>query len=135
MPDFCEFYIVSGGKLMHLREEEDAEGIMEDDQGMIITAKTRDKCSFKGWLGKIMFSESTKAPLPINQIDGPQNQWEDHVQEIENYFQQLLSSNADHCGNLDEDSGCGQSIQTDSASQVRFHPHYYMALHFSLLLD
>lgn len=66
-----------------------------------------------------MFSASNKAPLP-NLLEGPQNQWEDHAQEIENYFQHLLSSNADEDGNHGDDTGSGRGDETDSASLVSF---------------
>ncbi|PKI42112.1 putative U-box domain-containing protein 50 [Punica granatum] len=125
-PEFCELYIVCGGKLVHLREE-DAEGVTEDDQGMMITAKMRDKRSFKGWLEKMMFPDSYRAPLPTNQLDDTPNKWEDHVQEIESYFQQLLSLKADEVSNRDDDTGSGQNNHTDSASLARDDPNSDMS--------
>lgn len=79
---------------------------MEDDQGVMV-AKLREKASFKDWLGKIFIPTNPnpleKSPrrllssLSIN-LDSPssQTQWENCVEEIEEYFQHLLSLNLDH---------------------------------------
>jgi hypothetical protein len=70
---------------------------MEDDSGVMV-AKIRDKVTFKDWLDK-MFSDKTNdysqnrlsaSPSTINLV---QNQWEFYLQDIENYYQELLSSN------------------------------------------
>ncbi|KAA8546699.1 hypothetical protein F0562_003070 [Nyssa sinensis] len=97
-PDFCELFIICGGKLVFLREENN-EGFVEDDQGVMV-AKVRERNSLKGWLGK-MFAESATieknpgtSPSSSTSNDSPY-QWENYVQEIENYFEQLLSSNSD----------------------------------------
>uniref|UniRef100_A0A5B7C0T3 RING-type E3 ubiquitin transferase n=1 Tax=Davidia involucrata TaxID=16924 RepID=A0A5B7C0T3_DAVIN len=97
-PDFCGLFIICGGKLVFLREENNEEFI-EDDQGVMV-AKVRERPTFKGWLGK-MFAESATheknpgtSPSSSTSNDSPY-QWENYVQEIENYFEQLLSSNAD----------------------------------------
>lgn len=84
---------------------------MEDDQGVMV-AKVREKGSFKGWLAK-MFNENSADSLDTvshpslrfsTNPNSPnsQNQWESCVQEIENYFQHLLSLK------LDEEEDCGQ---------------------------
>ncbi|KAK4744712.1 hypothetical protein SAY87_011024 [Trapa incisa] len=87
-PKFCEQHIVHGGKTVHLREE-DHEGAIEDDQGIIV--KTRDKHSCMDWLGRIMFPMSNRDHFPRYQNDDPLNQWEYCVQEIDNYFQEVMS--------------------------------------------
>lgn len=132
-PEFCELHIVHGGKLVHLREE-DAEGVIEDDQGMITTAKTRDKRSFIGRLGMIMFPGSNRDPPPTNTVTDPTNRWEDHVQEIENYFQKLMSFQSDEGSDCDGDTGSGQSNQTDSAPRVQDDPNDNMVFLFSFYL-
>ncbi|KAK6258778.1 hypothetical protein QQP08_001094 [Theobroma cacao] len=97
-PHFCELYIICGGKLVVLKGNID-EGFMEDDQGITV-AKIGEKPSLRNLLGKI-FSENSSSrrqkcscPPPSNQ-DSPKNQWEDNVQELDNYFQHLLSLNLD----------------------------------------
>ncbi|PON84733.1 Tyrosine-protein kinase [Trema orientale] len=61
-PEFCEFFIISGGKQIPIRDDK--------------------------------FSDLS--PSPTN-LDSPssQNQWESYVEELENYFQHLLSLNLD----------------------------------------
>ncbi|WJX61849.1 hypothetical protein P8452_46901 [Trifolium repens] len=92
----CELFIICGGKQVFLRGNND-EKIMEDDSGVMV-AKIRDKVTFKDWLDK-MFSDKTNdyshnrlsaSPSTINLV---QNQWEFYLQDIENYYQELLSSN------------------------------------------
>ncbi|XP_022740241.1 putative U-box domain-containing protein 50 isoform X2 [Durio zibethinus] len=104
-PDFCELYIICGGKLVVLDGNID-KGFMEDDQGIMI-AKIKEKPTLKHLLGKI-FSENNPSrrkkgffPPSTNQ-DSSQNQWEDNLQEIENYFQHLLSLNLDEVISQDE---------------------------------
>lgn len=69
---------------------------MEDDSGAMV-AKMRDKVTFKDWLDK-MFSDKTNdysqnrlsaSPSSTNLV---QNQWEFYLQDIENYYQELLLS-------------------------------------------
>ncbi|PON32216.1 Tyrosine-protein kinase [Parasponia andersonii] len=103
-PEFCELFIICGGKLLSIRGENN-KGIMEDDQGVMV-AKLREKGSFKDWLGKIFIPNSPNSleknprrllsSSSIN-LDSPssQTQWENYVQEIEDYFQHLLSLNLD----------------------------------------
>lgn len=72
------------------------EGTVEDDEGVVV-ANMREKVSLRGWLAK-MFSDSTERNSRSSsnlQSTNSQNQWESHVQEIESYFQELLSSDLD----------------------------------------
>ncbi|XP_058775991.1 putative U-box domain-containing protein 50 isoform X2 [Vicia villosa] len=94
-PSSCELFIICGGKQVFLRGNND-EKIMEDDSGVMV-AKMKDKVTFKDWLDK-MFSDKTSdysqnrlsaSPSSINLV---QNQWEFYLQDIENYYQELLSS-------------------------------------------
>ncbi|KAA8530751.1 hypothetical protein F0562_005481 [Nyssa sinensis] len=115
-PDFCELFIVHEGKLVFLRQENN-EGFIEDDQGIMI-AKVRERSSFRGWLGK-MFSET--AANEKNHVTSPSSstsngspdQWENYVQEIENYFHQLLSTNSDE----DQDHGMENDISQTSPTE------------------
>lgn len=97
-PDFCEFFVIYGGKSVFLREEHN-EGFIEDDQGNLV-AKVGKRSSFKGWFGK-MFQDTSGtgksppcSPSQLISVDSS-NQWEKYVGEIETYFNQLLSSNED----------------------------------------
>ncbi|XP_030528255.1 putative U-box domain-containing protein 50 [Rhodamnia argentea] len=97
-PDFCQLYLICAGKLVQQRWEGE-DGIMEDDQGVMV-AKLKMKSNFKAWIGK-MFNDnispernsSFAAPSSVN-LDSPdsQSQWERSVEEIEDYFQELLIS-------------------------------------------
>lgn len=115
-PDVCELFVICGGRLVFLRVGENNKGIMEDDQGVLV-AKMREKASFKGWLAK-MFNENSANSLDtlshrsLSLSTSPnspnsQNQRENYVQEIENYFQHLLSLKLE-----DEEEGCGQVQNT-----------------------
>ncbi|XP_028127480.1 putative U-box domain-containing protein 50 [Camellia sinensis] len=102
-PEFCELFIVCGGKLLFLREDNN-EGFIEDDQGVIV-AKFKEKGSFRGWLGKKLNENGNNekfhgSPSPVSSStrNGFSDQWENCVQEIESYFNQLLSSNSDEEG-------------------------------------
>lgn len=117
-PDFCELFIIYGGKLVFLRGE-NKKGIMENGEGVMI-AKLREKNGFKGWLEK-MFIENPSNSLERDThrshssptaLDSPssQNQCEIHMKEIENYYQHLLSLNLDD----EEEEDCGQEENEDS---------------------
>lgn len=97
-PSFCELFIICGGKQVFLKGKND-EKIMEDDHGVMV-ARTRDKITFKEWLDKL-FNDKTNdsndrsaSSLSSTNLESPenQNQWEFYLQEIENYYQELLSS-------------------------------------------
>ncbi|XP_074378423.1 putative U-box domain-containing protein 50 [Apium graveolens] len=97
-PDFCEFFVIYGGRSVFLREEGN-EGFIEDDQGNLV-AKVGKRSSFKGWFGK-MFQDNSGtgksapcSPSQLTTIDLT-NQWEKYVEEIETYINQLLTSNED----------------------------------------
>lgn len=102
-PDFCELFVICGGRRVFLRGE-NSKGVIEDDQGVTV-AKIREKSSFKAWLAK-MFNENPAYSLDT--IPHPslgfstnpyssssQNQRGNCVQELENYFQHLLSLKMD----------------------------------------
>lgn len=89
-PNFCDLYILCGGKLVVLEEEKD-EGMMEDEQGTSL----KQKNNLRGWLGKVLAngrsptSPSSMSPRSIDS-PSPRNKWEFYAQEIEEYFHQLL---------------------------------------------
>ncbi|CAK8537138.1 unnamed protein product [Lathyrus sativus] len=94
-PSLCELFIICGGKQVSLRGNND-EKIMEDDSGVMV-AKMKDKVTFKDWLDK-MFSDKisdysqnrlSASPSSTSLV---QNQWEFYLQDIENYYQELLLS-------------------------------------------
>ncbi|RDX81710.1 putative U-box domain-containing protein 50 [Mucuna pruriens] len=99
-PGFCELFIICGGKQVFLRGKND-EKIMEDDHGVMV-ARMRDKITFKEWLDKLFNdktndSQDTSASLSSTNLESPlnRNQWEFYLQEIENYYQELLSSKSE----------------------------------------
>ncbi|KAG1326369.1 putative U-box domain-containing protein 33 [Cocos nucifera] len=113
-PEFCDIFMVCGGKLVFLREEEDEGVYFEDEQGMMVAdlrKKSNEKCCLKGWLGKILIDcslcctdhgSSRHFALPPNTLMPEETtRWEDHCEEIENYIQCLLSSNPE--GSLEEE--------------------------------
>lgn len=96
-PDFCELYLTSGGKLFFLKEENN-EGFIEDDLGEMIAKLNKKRGSFKDWFGK-MFPENTKSrrtsPSSSSKSIVSPPIWENCVEEIEEYFDRLLESDAD----------------------------------------
>ncbi|XP_059624135.1 putative U-box domain-containing protein 50 isoform X2 [Cornus florida] len=97
-PDFCELFIICGGKLVFLREENNGV-LMEDDQGVMV-AKVRRKVGFKGWLEKMISQNGTNeksllsSPSSSTDNNSP-DEWKHFFREMENYFHQLLSSHSD----------------------------------------
>lgn len=108
-PSFCELFIICGGKQIFLSGKND-EKIMEDDQGVMV-ARIRDKITFKDWLDKWFHDKTNDSldkseSLSSSNLESPvnRNRWEFYLQEIENYYQELLSSKLEegNCG-LDND--------------------------------
>ncbi|XP_059624137.1 putative U-box domain-containing protein 50 [Cornus florida] len=97
-PEFCELFIICGGQLVFLGEENNGE-LMEDDQGVMV-AKVREKVGFKGWLEKMISQNCTNeksllsSPSSSTDNNSP-DEWKHFSQEMENYFHQLLSSHSD----------------------------------------
>ncbi|KAF7829278.1 putative U-box domain-containing protein 50 [Senna tora] len=122
-PDFCELFIICGGKQVFFRGQSD-EKIMEDDNGVMV-ARMKDKVTFKDWLERMFTEKSTDSPISrISHgsstssaiMDSPvsQNQWEFYLQEIESYFQDLLSSNLDEQSFGEQDSDISQTSPQDT---------------------
>ena len=98
-PEFCEMFILCGGKQVFMRGQHD-EKIMEDDNGVVV-AKMRDKITFKDWIEKLLpernnllvdSADCSSSSAIIESSVGSQNQWEIYHQEIETYYQILLST-------------------------------------------
>ncbi|CAL5197192.1 unnamed protein product [Lathyrus oleraceus] len=111
-PDFCELFIICGGKQVSPRVKND-EITMEDDSGVKV-AKMRDyKTNFKYWIERIFCDKtidsnqgcsSRSSTSSESHID--QNEWELYIREIDSYFQELLSLNMEEgiCGQDNDDS-------------------------------
>ncbi|XP_057501255.1 putative U-box domain-containing protein 50 [Actinidia eriantha] len=105
-PDFCELFMICGGKLVFMREENN-EGIVEDEQGVMVV-KFKEKGSFRGWLGKKLpesgYNDKNLPSSSTSNNDSP-DQWENYEQEMESYFHQLESFNSD---------GDGSEVENDT---------------------
>ncbi|XP_076909213.1 putative U-box domain-containing protein 50 [Bidens hawaiensis] len=90
-PDFCELYLVSGGKLFHLKERNNEE-VIEDDQGEMVAKLDKKRGSFKGWIGKL-FPENGKTNQSSSSLTSTNSvpSWEECVEKVEEYFNQLDS--------------------------------------------
>ncbi|XP_022883454.1 putative U-box domain-containing protein 50 [Olea europaea var. sylvestris] len=94
-PDFCELFVIYGGRLLSLREENN-EGFIEDDRGNTI-AKFTERNGFRSLLGRIFpdsptNGHSTDSPSSSRSNSSP-DEWEKYSEEIEQYVNQLLSLN------------------------------------------
>ncbi|KAI3451251.1 hypothetical protein Pfo_007916 [Paulownia fortunei] len=96
-PDFCELFVICGGRLVFLREEND-EGFVEDDRGFLVAKLKEKNHSIKNWLGK-MFPENAANNSPdspsSSRSNGSPHRWEKCSQEIEHYVNELLSLQED----------------------------------------
>ncbi|KAL6959500.1 hypothetical protein U1Q18_039650 [Sarracenia purpurea var. burkii] len=105
-PEFCELFIICGGKLVFPRGE--------NKQGI------KEKGTFRTWLGKMLPETATDERSLRNSpssstINGSSDQWENHEQEIESYFHHLLSANS---GEVVEDDALRKSLpDPDSAAE------------------
>ncbi|KAK9130024.1 hypothetical protein Sjap_010511 [Stephania japonica] len=85
-----------------VRESEEKEGYIEDDQGTMV-AKMREKGSLmRSWLGRILpdspanyasTPNSERSRTPHAELTEPLDQWANHAQEIENYVEFVSRSN------------------------------------------
>ncbi|CAL0311845.1 unnamed protein product [Lupinus luteus] len=96
-PGFCELFIICGGKEVFLRGKND-EKITEDDNEVMVE-KMKDKITFKDWLDKMFNDKTNGSPDRIASTSTTnleshvtQSQWELYLQEIDTYYQELLSS-------------------------------------------
>lgn len=107
-PDFCELFIICGGKSVSLRDAND-QGFMEVEEGAVVDdvkKKMKEKNSFRGWLEKILPNHSSnnmgsnsERGSPHSQSFSAQEKWENCVEEIENYIKWLnLNSTNEEIG-------------------------------------
>ena len=92
---------------------------MEDDEGVMV-ANMREKASLRGWLGKMFADTPDRNSRSSSTLQSPnsQNQWESHAQEIESYFQQLLSSDLDGDDPAQENDGFQTSTESDMSENT-----------------
>nr|VDD28632.1 unnamed protein product [Brassica oleracea] len=78
-PDFCEFYIICGGNMVMLKRDNDANN------------------NIKSWIGKMFHDPGRNLDRSSSGNDddsaGSGSPWDKNLQEMESYFQQLLSLN------------------------------------------
>ncbi|KAK8485708.1 hypothetical protein V6N13_089144 [Hibiscus sabdariffa] len=120
-PGFCDLYIICGEKLVVLGGNVD-EGHMGNDSGTMV-AKVTDKSNIRNLLGRF-FSESSplrrqkcSSPPSTNQ-DSAKNRWENNVQELENYFQHLLSLNLDEESPMESDTPGNTNSNMNDAEEM-----------------
>ncbi|KAH0908964.1 hypothetical protein HID58_032285 [Brassica napus] len=86
-PDFCEFYIICGGKMVMLKRENDVNNNM------------------RSWIGKMFHDPGRSLDRSSSSNDdstGSGSPWDKNLQEMESYFQQLLSLNLEEDDNVAE---------------------------------
>ncbi|XP_010484349.1 PREDICTED: putative U-box domain-containing protein 50 [Camelina sativa] len=78
-PEYCEFYIICGGKMVSLKRENDVNS------------------NIRSWIGKMFHDPGRNLDRSSGSNDDStasgSSTWENNLQVIENYFQQLLSLN------------------------------------------
>ncbi|CAA0412230.1 unnamed protein product [Arabidopsis thaliana] len=78
-PEFCEFYIICGGKMVSLKND-----------------VNNNNSNIRSWIGKMFHDPGRNLDRSSGNNDDPTasgSSWDKNLQEIENYFQQLLSLN------------------------------------------
>ncbi|KAJ0242036.1 putative U-box domain-containing protein 50 [Hirschfeldia incana] len=102
-PDFCEFYIICGGKMVLLKRENDVNN------------------NIRSWIGKMFHDPGRNLDRSSNGNDDPtasESPWDKNLQEMEIYFQQLLSLNLeeedeDNVQEEEEDEDGGEEVALD----------------------
>ncbi|XP_011099977.1 putative U-box domain-containing protein 50 [Sesamum indicum] len=126
-PDFCNLFVICGGRLVFLREENE-QGFIEDDRGMMV-AKLRKNHSIKTWFGKTCLENAANNSSPSSSgINDSAHQWEKWSQEIEQYANELLSIHEAEEGKIDLDTGIFKERPTelympenmDAAERIQF---------------
>ncbi|KAJ4878634.1 U-box domain-containing protein kinase family protein [Raphanus sativus] len=77
-PEFCEFYIICGGKMVMLKRENDVNN------------------NIRSWIGKMFHDPERNLDRSSSSNDSSTSSgspWDKNLQEMESYFQQLLSLN------------------------------------------
>ncbi|KAG9139852.1 hypothetical protein Leryth_015233 [Lithospermum erythrorhizon] len=100
-PDYCELFIICYGQIVFLKGEGENDGVIEDDKGVMV-ARIQERTSFKNWFGKIWpekglkIGKSKLSPSSSSQpstCNDSTSIWGKYHEEIEQYFNQLMSSN------------------------------------------
>lgn len=126
-PEFCELYILCRGKLVFLKEENEEEGHMEDEHGVVV-AKLKNRGSLRDWFGKMLLSSSNShgkspaCPSSHASMDTnssiSRNHWENYEQQIDEYFQELTSRS--DLGEERENNGLSLSMNSPIEQDI---PH------------
>ncbi|CAN6983080.1 unnamed protein product [Brassica oleracea var. botrytis] len=98
-PDFCEFYIICGGKMVLLKRENDANN------------------NIRSWIGKMFHDPGRNLDRSSNGSDDPAasgSPWDKNLQEMEIYFQQLLSLNLEE----DDEDNVQEEEDEDGGDEV-----------------
>ncbi|CAN4114828.1 unnamed protein product [Withania somnifera] len=109
-PEFCELFILCGGKLVILKERNN-EGLIEDDKG-----SRSMRQSFRDLVIKMFPVNNSKlknqcdSPSSSSTTNGSFDQWEKYKEEIENYMCQLLSSNVEEIDDFVADETLNKKI-------------------------
>ncbi|XP_050381481.1 putative U-box domain-containing protein 50 [Argentina anserina] len=114
-PESCELFIICGGKEVFVKGENDKKLSMGDDQETMV-ARMKDRASISLIIGSIFGSRQSLPALSTrNHPSNSENmQWENSVQEIEIYMQQLCS-NADSENHHEQESDTSpQASPTDA---------------------
>lgn len=104
---------------MFLRAEND-ERIMEDNQGLKV-AKIKDGfINFKAWFDRMLpesLMDLRRRPSNLSP-SSMRNQWEQNAEEIERYFQHLLSLNLDEFEDCEENTNDTTTVENISPMEA-----------------
>ncbi|KAF5176819.1 U-box domain-containing protein kinase family protein [Thalictrum thalictroides] len=119
-PDFCELFLICGGKLVYLREEND-DGYVEDDQGVMV-ARLKERASFKGWFGKLFTDNASSSFSGNSRRDqnchiGPSDQQESYRENIEKYLQFLTTLNLN---DEDNEENCASTTNPSELAKLDY---------------
>ncbi|XP_062005983.1 putative U-box domain-containing protein 50 isoform X2 [Rosa rugosa] len=135
-PESCELFIICGGKEVFLRGENNDQKIsMEDDQGAMV-ATMKDRVSIKFIIGSMFGSrQSSSVSSTRNHSSSLENmQWENCVQEIEIYLQQLCSNSDEEDYHEQESDTTQQASPTDAiVLELNGNPNLNIAEKFESL--
>ncbi|XP_024185642.1 putative U-box domain-containing protein 50 [Rosa chinensis] len=135
-PESCEFFIICGGKEVFLRGENNDQRIsMEDDQGAMV-ATMKDRVSIKFIIGSMFGSrQSSSVSSTRNHSSSLENmQWDNCVQEIEIYLQQLCSNSDEEDYHEQESDTTQQASPTDAiVLELNGNPNLNIAEKFESL--
>ncbi|XP_022844192.1 putative U-box domain-containing protein 50 isoform X2 [Olea europaea var. sylvestris] len=111
-PDFCELFVICGGRLLSLREENKG-GFIEDDRGNAV-AKFTEKNGFRSLLGR---RHSLDSPSSSARSNNSPDEWEKYSDGIEQYVNQLLALNEEEEEEEEEEDANCKENSADSVMQ------------------